>query len=1205
MKKLEKKIFVLGGVCLAFVVMITTLFLNSYSIQETVKSISITSTKLDYSNKEAGSFKVTKSSEWISSEKVKITMDLDTVSFPNEGEKNLILILDTSNVMDGKINSIKDSMNVLIDTFLVNSNYKMALIDMNEESTILSNLTNNKEKITSKIDGISLRGESRNYYQALKSVETILNKREEETTVIFLTGGYSNKETPNEKVEYGYLKEQYQNLTIYGLSYEMGDSKIVESISDKGYLVTSDNLTKTLISISNFSKKYQELTIKDIVNEHNFDISTITNMKVTEGITTVSGKEINWNLEDFRSGNDASLSFEVSLKEERKEEVGNIETNEEEEIKYEIEGTSETVRSNKTPILGTTYEVIYEGNAPRGCTVENVPVVENHKVYEKVEVSKEVPVCKGYTFEGWRHVTKGVEQISEDTFQMPGSDVILRATWSSFSIAMSLEGEVIEYKKPILQSVGENYTGEIWGYKENIKKIVIQDYMKEIPNAIEVFDISKEKNGGLLAYIVEENGGYTVYIQGDGRIELSPDSSNLFNGFTNLEVIEGLENLDTSKVENMSNMFKGCSSLTNLDVSHFDTSNVTNMSGMFEGCTNITELDVSNFDTSKVTDMNNMFKDCNSLTNLDVSHFDTSNVTDMSGMFEGCTNITELDVSNFDTSKVTDMNNMFKDCNSLTNLDVSGFNTSNVTDMSGMFEGCTNITELDVSHFDTSKVTDMNNMFKDCNNLTNLDVSGFDTSNVTDMSGMFEGCTNITELDVSNFDTSKVTDMNNMFKGCENITNLDISNFDTSNVTDMSGMFQGCTNLESVDLTGIDTSKIKDMSHMFDGCGNLTTITPENIEVPEGTKTDGLFNGCENLPTRPIKVSYSVEITTNEGGRVSTNLLSIDYGSSNTFEVIPNTGYYLSSISCINGYTTNANVGTSQTETQTITISNNNQDSISTCTVEFDTTFVTYLVSLAKTDTTNLAYDTTSDRNLRYIGTSPNNYVRFNNELWRVIGVMNNVADSNGSKASRIKLIRASSIGNLNWHNTIDVVNWPGSSTGILLNSGTYWNRSGSYSSIGLTSDTKTKISAITWNLGGAKNLAECTFTSAEMYMAERGTLVNVGSTTWKGYVGLMYGSDYGYAVGGSARNTCLSAKLGSYSSCYTSNWLYLGSQELIMTANSIAAPYSFLILKGSLNAMGTSYHKYVGATRPVVYLNTNIKRTGGSGTSSDPFTIE
>lgn len=1049
MKKLEKKIFVLGGVCLAFVVMITTLFLNSYSIQETVKSISITSTKLDYSNKEAGSFKVTKSSEWISSEKVKITMDLDTVSFPNEGEKNLILILDTSNVMDGKINSIKDSMNVLIDTFLVNSNYKMALIDMNEESTILSNLTNNKEKITSKIDGISLRGESRNYYQALKSVETILNKREEETTVIFLTGGYSNKETPNEKVEYGYLKEQYQNLTIYGLSYEMGDSKIVESISDKGYLVTSDNLTKTLLSISNFSKKYQELTIKDIVNEHNFDISTITNMKVTEGITTVSGKEINWNLEDFRSGNDASLSFEVSLKEERKEEVGNIETNEEEEIKYEIEGTSETIRSNKTPILGTTYEVIYEGNAPRGCTVENVPVVENHKVYEKVEVSKEVPVCKGYTFQGWRHVTKGVEQISEDTFQMPGSDVILRATWSSFSIAMSLEGEVIEYKKPILQSVGENYTGEIWGYKENIKKIVIQDYMKEIPNAIEVFDISKEKNGGLLAYIVEENGGYTVYIQGDGRIELSPDSSNLFNGFTNLEVIEGLENLDTSKVENMSNMFKGCSSLTNLDVSHFDTSNVTNMSGMFEGCTNITELDVSNFDTSKVTDMNNMFKDCNSLTNLDVS----------------------------------------------------GFNTSNVTDMSGMF--------------------------------------------------------------------------------------------------------QGCTNLESVDLTGIDTSKIKDMSHMFDGCGNLTTITPENIEVPEGTKTDGLFNGCENLPTRPIKVSYSVEITTNEGGRVSTNLLSIDYGSSNTFEVIPNTGYYLSSISCINGYTTNANVGTSQTETQTITISNNNQDSISTCTVEFDTTFVTYLVSLAKTDTTNLAYDTTSDRNLRYIGTSPNNYVRFNNELWRVIGVMNNVADSNGSKASRIKLIRASSIGNLNWHNTVDVVNWPGSSTGILLNSGTYWNRSGSYSSIGLTSDTKTKISAITWNLGGAKNLAECTFTSAEMYMAERGTLVNVGSTTWKGYVGLMYGSDYGYAVGGSARNTCLSAKLGSYSSCYTSNWLYLGSQELIMTANSIAAPYSFLILKGSLNAMGTAYHKYVGATRPVVYLNTNIKRTGGSGTSSDPFTIE
>lgn len=147
MNKRIRNNLILGGSSLLFVVMIATLFLNSYSIQETVKSISITSTKLDYSNKEAGSLKVTKSAEWISSDKVKITMDLDTVSYPSEGEKNLIFVLDTTNAMNQKIESVKESISVLTNTFLVNNNHRIALIDMNEDSTILSNLTNNKEEL--------------------------------------------------------------------------------------------------------------------------------------------------------------------------------------------------------------------------------------------------------------------------------------------------------------------------------------------------------------------------------------------------------------------------------------------------------------------------------------------------------------------------------------------------------------------------------------------------------------------------------------------------------------------------------------------------------------------------------------------------------------------------------------------------------------------------------------------------------------------------------------------------------------------------------------------------------------------------------------------------------------------------------------------------------------------------------------------------
>ena len=34
--------------------------------------------------------------------------------------------------------------------------------------------------------------------------------------------------------------------------------------------------------------------------------------------------------------------------------------------------------------------------------------------------------------------------------------------------------------------------------------------------------------------------------------------------------------------------------------------------------------------------------------------------------------------------------------------------------------------------------------------------------------------------------------------------------------------------------------------------------------------------------------------------------------------------------------------------------------------------------------------DNTVDENIRYYGSNPNNYVSFNNELWRIIGVFGN-----------------------------------------------------------------------------------------------------------------------------------------------------------------------------------------------------------------------
>ena len=62
--------------------------------------------------------------------------------------------------------------------------------------------------------------------------------------------------------------------------------------------------------------------------------------------------------------------------------------------------------------------------------------------------------------------------------------------------------------------------------------------------------------------------------------------------------------------------------------------------------------------------------------------------------------------------------------------------------------------------------------------------------------------------------------------------------------------------------------------------------------------------------------------------------------------------------------------------------------------------------ALAEANPDQLVYDGTVDNNLRYIRADPNNYVRFNGELWRIIGVMNNIDDGTGKKESRLKIIR-------------------------------------------------------------------------------------------------------------------------------------------------------------------------------------------------------
>ena len=305
--------------------------------------------------------------------------------------------------------------------------------------------------------------------------------------------------------------------------------------------------------------------------------------------------------------------------------------------------------------------------------------------------------------------------------------------------------------------------------------------------------------------------------------------SSWFDGCSKLTSVTGLKNARSERASKMAYMFRGCSSLTTLDLSEFKTTTVTSMTGMFEGCTKLKTLNLGGVWTGNVTSMSSMFKNCSALTSLDLSGFSTSKVTSMSDMFYGCSALTSLKLSNFNTANVTSMSAMFQGCSALTSLDIANFNTSKVISMDHMFYQCKALTSIPTGNFNTAKVTDMSYMFYSCNALWKPDVKNFNTSLVKNMSWMFANCSAATTIDVSGFDTQYVEAMNSMFQGCSSLKSLTLSSFNTKRVTSMLQMFYNCKNLQSLDLSTFNTLEVTNMRYIFGNCTALTKLKVSNL----------------------------------------------------------------------------------------------------------------------------------------------------------------------------------------------------------------------------------------------------------------------------------------------------------------------------------------------------------------------------------------
>lgn len=433
-------------VSIVFIGLFIVFMASSFAASNPIKSVEVKSEKLNYDNNEGGSWKITRSAYWTKKGKARINISLETTQYDDSKARDVILIIDNSyNMIYNDFDNVKAKTITAITDFLgSNTNNRVALITFNSTATMISDFTNDLTSLTTSINSIETSGTS-NYYNAFLQIENLLSNYtysdSKSISAVFVSCGISNYNSTNDEAEYEYLKEKYSYLDVRNILYKSSyHLYYVKNMSDKQYLATNEEELLSSLNNSLFGAlSYDNFVIKDTINTKFFSIDKVS----LDGVSYDNSGVVTWDVNDstFVSGSTVSLDIDVSLIDSSST---IYETNSSILVNSKINGISESVSSSLTPVISTSYKVIYDGNGPDGCSVTNVPSTSVETVFDSVNISSNVPVCDGYLFKGWSIVTSNVKKNNDSSFVMPEEDVNIKATWSKVGLNKLSDGTVSE-----------------------------------------------------------------------------------------------------------------------------------------------------------------------------------------------------------------------------------------------------------------------------------------------------------------------------------------------------------------------------------------------------------------------------------------------------------------------------------------------------------------------------------------------------------------------------------------------------------------------------------------------------------------------------------------------------------------------------------------------------------------------------------------
>ena len=107
--------------------------------------------------------------------------------------------------------------------------------------------------------------------------------------------------------------------------------------------------------------------------------------------------------------------------------------------------------------------------------------------------------------------------------------------------------------------------------------------------------------------------------------------------------------------------------------------------------------------------------------------------------------------------------------------------------------------------------------------------------------------------------------------------------------------------------------------------------------------------------------------------------------------------------------------------------------------------------------------------------------------------------------------------------------------------------------------------------------------------------------------IGLMYTSDYGYAVGGEVRNSCLAKSLYDFSedNCATNDWLKSKYGTAWTLSPSSSGPATAFSIYSSGNVVSFEGTLIANVVWPTLYLKPTIKITSNPNSEQEYGTID